>query len=288
LNAQLSKGFRLGGINDPINVPLCSPDDLVVFGSQGTWKDEKNTNYEIGAKMRSADRRYTLNVSAFISEIKDLQATTTAGTCSSRIVFNVPTARSQGLEAEFYARPGDHWDFGLSATFIDASLTSSVTSTNASGASVVVGGLADGNQLPTSSQLQAVASIGYTMPVMSGSKNLFANLTWQHTGSSYSQFENEVAGFGRVGAGGARLITLPGATGTPVTSVNFATQLPGYNIGNFRVGLKAEDWEAAVFVNNLTDQRAALALDYERGRSARVGYLVNQPRTIGVEFGKRF
>ena len=146
LNAQVSKGFRLGGINDPINVPLCSADDLKVFGNQGTWKDEKNTNYEIGAKMRSADRRYSLNVSAFISKIKDLQATTTAGTCSSRIVFNVPDARSQGLEAEFFARPDEHWDFGVSATFIDASLKSSVTSTNASGASVVVGGLAEGNQ----------------------------------------------------------------------------------------------------------------------------------------------
>jgi iron complex outermembrane receptor protein len=25
LNAQVSKGFRLGGINDPLNVPLCTP-----------------------------------------------------------------------------------------------------------------------------------------------------------------------------------------------------------------------------------------------------------------------
>jgi iron complex outermembrane receptor protein len=26
-NAQASRGFRLGGINDPINLPLCSPTD---------------------------------------------------------------------------------------------------------------------------------------------------------------------------------------------------------------------------------------------------------------------
>ena len=32
----------------------------------------------------------------------------------------------------------------------------------------------------------------------------------------------------------------------------------------------------------LWDTNAHLALDYERGRSARVGYLTNQPRTIGV------
>src|SRR4029450_1703836 len=28
LNAQVSRGFRLGGINDPLNVPLCTPQDL--------------------------------------------------------------------------------------------------------------------------------------------------------------------------------------------------------------------------------------------------------------------
>jgi hypothetical protein len=33
---------------------------------------------------------------------------------------------------------------------------------------------------------------------------------------------------------------------------------------------------------SLEHKRAHLALDYERGRSARVGYLTNQPRTIGV------
>ena len=34
--------------------------------------------------------------------------------------------------------------------------------------------------------------------------------------------------------------------------------------------------------NNITDKNAELALDYERGRSARVGFLTNQPRTYGV------
>jgi len=42
------------------------------------------------------------------------------------------------------------------------------------------------------------------------------------------------------------------------------------------------NWEAAVFVNNVTDERAFLALDRERGLLARVGYLTNQPRTFGL------
>ena len=284
-NAQVARGFRLGGINDPINVPLCSPDDLLVFGNQKSWKDEKNTNFELGAKMRSSDHRFTFNVSAFLSDIRDLQATTTAGTCSSRIVFNVPKARSQGVEAEFYARPGEHWDFGLSITALDAKLRSSVTSTDSGGNSVVVGGLASGNRLPTAGKLQSVASVGYTLPVMNGGYDLFANVTWQHNGSSFSQFENETADFGLIGAGGARLITL---VPTSITSYRFDTELPAYDLVNFRVGLKNPHWEAALFATNLLDERAALALDYERGRSARVGELVNQPRTLGVQLNWKY
>jgi len=137
-----------------------------------------------------------------------------------------------------------------------------------------------------------VASLGYTTPIMGGDKNLFANLTWQHVGSSFSQFENEISTFGRVSsseaaqaAGAARLISLaPGA----VADFTFDTELPEYDIANFRVGLRADRWEAALFVNNFTDEHARLALDYERGRSARVGYLTNQPRTVGVSLNVSF
>jgi iron complex outermembrane receptor protein len=178
---------------------------------------------------------------------------------------------------------------------VQAELKSSVTSVvpaptpadpNAT-AIVVVGGLASGNRLPTGPEFQGVASVGYTQPVMGGSHDLFANLTYQHVGSSYSQFENEVANFGSIGTGlpgAARLISIaPTAlTGT------FNPQLPSYDIANFRIGLKTESFEAAAYVNNFTNERALLALDYERGRSARVGYLVNQPRTVGLTFRKSF
>jgi iron complex outermembrane receptor protein len=295
LNLQGARGFRLGGINDPLNIPLCSPQDLVVFGSQKNWKDEKTWNYELGAKTQWLDRRVTFNISAFYADIKDLQATTTAGTCSSRIVFNVPTSRSEGIEAELFARPNANWDFGISATVLDAKLTSSVTSQvpippcppPGGGAcqytTVVVGGLADGNRLPTAPKTQAVGSIGYTMPVQ-GSTDFFANLTVQYVGSSFSQFENEQPGWGQIGGAGdpnaARLITYGGPL--TVAQINFNPELPSYTLANFRLGLKTDHWQAAAYVNNLADKSARLALDYERGRSARVGYLTNQPRTIGI------
>ncbi len=281
-NAQAARGFRLGGINDPINIPLCTPQDIAVFGNQKKWKDEHDWNYEVGAKMRFLERRLTLNVSAFYTDIKDLQATTTAGTCSSRIVFNVPKARSEGIEAELFARPTSNWDVGLSATYVNAKLKSSVVSTLPNGSTVVVGGLQSGNRLPTAPQFQAVGSLGYTLPLASD-RDFFALATVQYIGSSFSQFENEEGGFGSIGGtspNAARLI----AYGGPLTTsqINFNAELPSYSLGNVRFGLRTPRWEAAFYVNNLWDETARLALDYERGRSARVGYITNQPRTFGL------
>ena len=49
-----------------------------------------------------------------------------------------------------------------------------------------------------------------------------------------------------------------------------------------RVGFLRGPWDISLFVNNVTDERALLALDQERGTLARVGYLTNPPRRIGI------
>ena len=279
LYAQASRGFRLGGINDPINLPLCSAQDKIIFGGYSNWKDEKLWDYETGIKSQWLDRRLTLNVAAFYENIDNLQATATAGTCSSRLVINVPTSRSEGVEAELFAHPNVNWDFGISATVLDAKLTSSVISSLG-----VVGGLQDGNRLPTAPRTQAAGSVGYTLPSAAGSADLFANFTIQYVGSSYSQFENEEPGWGQIGGAGdpnaARLI----AYGGPLTvnQITFNPLLPSYTLANLRFGFKTDRWQAAAYITNIGDKSAELALDYERGRSARVGYLTNQPRTIGL------
>ena len=77
----------------------------------------------------------------------------------------------------------------------------------------------------------------------------------------------------------------PDWTLTLMSQENFITfnpLLPAYDLVNLRVGVSRASWEAALFLNNLTDERALLALDRERGTRARVGYLTNQPRTLGL------
>ena len=123
LNAQISRGFRLGGINDPLNTPLCTEQDLDTFSGRESWLDERVWNYEVGLKSRVFNRSGAFNVAGFYTDINDLQATVTAGSCSSRVIFNVPDARSAGVEFEFEAAPTRNFDFAISAAFMDPELS---------------------------------------------------------------------------------------------------------------------------------------------------------------------
>ena len=103
---------------------------------------------------------------------------------------------------------------------------------------------------------------------------------YQHIGSRFSQIGDQAAGFGTVNLQSFA----PNTIGGPLTqnTFTFDPELPAYDLLNLRVGLLQNQWDLALFVNNVTDERAFLALDQERGTRARVGYLTNQPRTFGV------
>ena len=280
-NAQVARGIRLGGINDPLNVPLCTAQDLATFRGRDSWRDETAWNYEIGAKSQWMGGRASLNVSAFHMDIRDLQLIVTAGSCSSRLVFNVPKAVSNGAEFELAVAPSQFFDFAVSATLNDSELRSTLTSTNAQGQSSVVAGIQEGNRLPSVPKLQASAAATFRRPLAMGQG--FLTATVQHVGSRYTQIDDHVPGTGTVNLNSFA----PNTIGRPLTASTFTFDplLPAYNLANVRVGLSRANWEAALFVNNITDERAFLALDRERGLRARVGYLTNQPRTFGVTLG---
>ena len=277
LNAQVSKGFRLGGINDPLNVPLCTPQDLVTFGGHEAWKDETTWNYELGSKSRIMNGRGSFNLSAFYMDVKDLQATLTAGSCSSRVVFNVPKARSVGGEVELSLAPNDHFDFAVSAGFNNSEIRSTVTSTALDGTVSVVSGIETGSRLPSVPEFQMAAAATYQWHVGKAALG-YATGTYQHVGSRYTQVGDQDLGTLDLLSFGANTI------GAPLTQSTFRYDplLPAYDVVNLRLGVVWNKWDFALYGTNLTDERALLALDRERGTRARIGYLTNQPRTFGV------
>jgi iron complex outermembrane receptor protein len=277
VNAQVSKGFRLGGINDPLNRPLCTAADFATYGALSTpsFGNETVWNYEAGMKANLGGRGQ-MTLAGFYADIKNLQATIDAGSCSSRIIANVPKAKSAGFDAEFSYQLTDSFDFAATASYNDAKLTSNLEDA----AGVPIQGLRDGNRLPTVPKFQGSFSVGYEQEMADG-VDLFANLTWQYVGKRFTQISDQegnprtVALFRNIGA-------------TTAANLIFPLELPAYDIANLRVGIRGDDWEVAGYVNNLGDERAWLSIDRERGLRARYGFQTNAPRTYGVNVRKSY
>jgi iron complex outermembrane receptor protein len=275
VNAQASRGFRLGGVNDPLNVPLCNASDLALFGGFQDYDDETLWNYELGVKTQG--RGFTFNAAGFYNDISNLQTTLDAGSCSSRIVFNVDKAHSQGFEFELGLNPADGLDFNLSGSIIEAEFDTTLP-----GALAAATGIRDGNRLPSVPKFQLSASGSYEWPI-SDAANLYVAASFQHVGTRYTQpadQENNPRTF-------THGLPFGGAPATAATTVDL--QLPDYQLVNLSAGVDFEGGLSLIaYVNNLFDENALLSFDRERGGRARLGYTVGQPRTFGITARKTF
>ncbi len=277
-NAQVSQGFRLGGVNDPLNAGLCTPEDLIVFGGFQSYGDETVWNYEAGIKS-SFSNGVTFNAAVFYADMQDLQVTLDAGSCSSRISFNVPDAHSSGVEFELSASPSDSVLLTLAGSFLSSEFDSTVV--DSTGA--VLGGVAEGNRLASVPEIQLAATGTYYFPVsMFGGSDGFVSATIHHVGDRITQPSDQLIGAGVFSSG----LAFGGATGDETTTLDLV--LDAYTIVNVSAGLEFNDWSATLYIHNLGDENADLSFDRERGGRARLSFRTNKPRTIGIVFRKSF
>lgn len=277
LNAQASQGFRLGGVNDPLNTPLCSPADLAIFGGFQDYGDETLWNYEAGVKANTG--QFQFNGAFFYNDISDLQVTLDAGSCSSRIVFNVPEAHSSGVEAEMSFAPTENLEVFVSGTILEAEFDSTVVDGNNN----IINGLQEGKRLPTAPQFQMAASAVYDYDASwAGNADGYLAASVQHVGSRYTQPGDE-DNPGTFSSG----LAFGGFTGAEVNQVDL--ELDPYTTMNVSAGFEWDnDVELVAYVNNITDENANLSFDRERGGRARLGFRTNKPRTMGVTVRKSF
>jgi len=278
VNAQASQGFRLGGVNDPLNIPLCTPEDEEIFGGFQDYDDETLWNFEVGVKAQT--RSVTFNAAVFHTEIDDLQVTLDAGSCSSRIVFNVPEAMTTGVESELTWEPTDRLLFTLAGSYIEAEFDSTVRDGNGN----VIGGIEDGNRLPTVPETQFSASGAYTHPLalFDAPAEAFLTASVQHIGDRFTQPGDQVPGAGEFAHG----LPFGGMTGDEVTVLDL--ELPSYEIVYLSAGIDFGRYVVTLFADNVFDKNALLSFDRERGGRARLAFRTNQPRTVGLNLRANF
>ncbi len=275
VNIQAAKGFRLGGINDPLNIPLCTVADQAIYGpfQSESYDDETLWNYEAGVKYSKGP--ITANAAIFHTKIKDLQVTVDAGSCSSRIVLNVDKAHTTGVEAEVAVSPLDGLDLSLAGSYVSSEFDSTVDNAVLADRT----GIREGNRLPSVPKFQIAATASYGQR-FNDNADWYVNASVQHVGNRYTQPgdqepTNETFNF---------IFFDPntGAYGTSDVNVG-SLRLASYNLVNMSAGIEWDNGlEVSVYVNNLFDENAKLSFDRERGGRARQGFNISTPRTIGV------
>ena len=273
VNAQASRGFRLGGVNDPLNQDLCGAANYETYRVYQQFKDETLWNYEVGVK--SSFKRVTLNGSFFYIDIDNLGVNVDAGACSSRVTISVPEAHTLGGELELSVQPMDSLLVTFAGSYVQAEFDSTIIN---SATGEVIDGIKDGNRIPSVPDWQLSASATYTLPGILRANESYVSTSWQFVGDRITQSgDQESTKFPADSS-------FAGLTAGDQLDLNFRDKmnLDAYHLLNLSTGLVYDSWEFMFYVRNIADENPKLSFDRERGGRARLAYRVGQPRTFGL------
>lgn len=272
-----SEGFRVGGSN-----PLKPASILPRIYTSDTLK-----NYEIGAKTEWLANRLRFNIAAynmdwdnFAVQIEDPQD---GGFDENDVeipnVFqlayvNLPSARIQGVEAEFSMVVSDAWQIDASLGWNNGEVSQATVLqlTDDLGRTFGVP-VEKGARLPLTPDWQA--SLGFEWRPRGQLLNAqpFARLDVAYVGEVVTSLEG--------------IQSVIGASGVET--------LDAYETGDLRFGLEGERWSGSVFIDNVTDERAVTFLGKRWGdlsapdvSHSTQRLTINRPRTIGIQLRYEF
>ncbi len=275
LNAQASRGFRLGGVNDPLNAGICNARDLQAFSPFQLFDDETLWNYELGLKAKIGG--FTFNAAGFYTDVSDLQVNLDAGSCSSRVSINVEEAHTLGIEWEFSGEVVNGLDIGISGSALEAEVDS-----NTIGPVGPIPGLQSGDRLPSVPEFQVSANATYSWPI--GPGDAFVAASFQYVGDRITQPGDQ---FPTLVLPATSTVPFLGATGNE--PLNTDPQLPSYELVNISAGVKLNSQlDITAAIRNLFDTNPLLSFDRERGGRARTGFNIGQPRTFSITARQKF
>lgn len=275
-----TRGARPGGVNRSRGVPFFP------IGYSSDLMD----NYEIGYRSMFNNGAGRFNVTAYHMvwsdyqlELVDPSSTACAqlnidedavdGVCGQpwqNIVTNAGEAHITGVNVEFDYAISENWTLGTNAEFMEAE-TDTSADLNGDGELDLVEGL----RLPLTPELKASAWLGYAREVSwFGGTESFARLQVSYSGDRLNILEPD----------------------DPEESPNPQFTVPSYSIADISAGVRGDDWQVSLFVNNITDERAQYTIGsglFEWGMSSVANgrdhvqrVYTNRPREFGIRFAK--
>ena len=159
--ATAAKGFRPGGGTGPVPTegPLsCEAQLMQEYGTSEfvpgptSFKSDSVWTYELGEKFRTADRRVTVNASAYYTKWSSVQQVNALSSCGYVYTANVGDAEVKGGELEIDAIVVPDLAVSLNGSYADAALVSS---------SLIGGGFTPGTPIQDVPRWTASGSIAY-------------------------------------------------------------------------------------------------------------------------------
>ena len=247
-----SEGFRAGGANQAVNEPTVP----VGYGSDTV------DNQEVGFKTQWLNRTLTVNADYYRMDWNNIQVQSSTPNGLFRFTTNAGEARVDGVELEAHARPMQGLDLSLSFGKTIARLTRD----KPVNPGLTASGYAD-DRLPQIPEKSANFAADYLWP-LSDARALSFHANYQYVGKSQNLFSPFLAD----PVTGAR-------TSTPDPGFAY---LPSYSMVDLRVGLESGRWTAAVYANNVTNERGITNVLWNSPFTpGRYTYYIT-PRVIGL------
>jgi outer membrane receptor protein involved in Fe transport len=244
-------------------------------------------NLEFGYRSTFGDGRGRFNVTAYHMQWTDYQleivdpasdpcadpSESIPGECGQpwqNVVTNAGEAHITGANVELDYAINERWTFGANAEFTEAE-TDTSADLNGNGELDLVAGL----RLPLTPKFKGAAWLGYAkeMSWFGGSEG-FMRFQVSHTGERVNILEPD----------------------SPEDSPNPQLTNAAYTIADISAGIRGEDWQVSIFVNNLTDERAVYTIgsgimewgmaSAADGRDHVQRIYTNRPLEAGVRFTK--
>ena len=274
--ATYAHTFKSGGLN--LNgVPVVGGVAQTQFAQVDP---EKVDHFEIGAKTQFWDRKATLNVTGFWTQIKDYQALVNDGQNSTLrgYLANAGEVRVRGVEADFSIRPSDRLSLYVNGAYTDHEY---VEFTNAPCPPERSGGPTVGNGTPGVPGQPSPIACDISGQWLPGISN------WAF---SFGGEVNQPASL--FGKDGEIYLGVDGNYRSKFSSNasrSIYTDIDGYTLANFRLGYRTDDGlNIFGWVRNALDEEYFDVLATTPGNTGLIAGNVGDPRTYGVTIGLSF
>lgn len=249
--ASYSRGSKSGGLNLT----------ALPVGVEPNVRPESVDAYEVGLKSQFFDRRVTLNLAGFWTEVSDYQTAITEqlqNTVTVRqYIANIPSVRSRGIEGDLSWSPSRLIGLTASFNYTDATYREYRNAPQAP-ERLNLGGIQDLSGQPLAGIPKFTYTLGADVAQPIGDWGERAVELYGHADFSHRSSFNTSASNSRYG------------------------EIAGYGVLNARLGLRFDDarWDLSVWARNLTDEEYFQTLSPTN--TGLVSAILGDPRTWGV------